>query len=476
MTDQTDTPPLASPDTFPDALALAADIRHRRRSAVTTVTAAIAAIEVRDARINSVTRIFGPRAVAEAETIDRRIAAGEDPGPLAGVPFGVKDLFDVTDEVTTAGSIVLRESRPATRDATVVARLRGAGAIPLASLNMDEFAYGFATDNAHYGITRNPHDLTRLAGGSSGGSAASVAAGLLPFTLGSDTNGSIRVPAALCGVWGLKPTYGTVPHDGAYPFAASLDVVGPFAGTLSDLRVVYDIMRGAPMAELPRLSDLRVARLGGWFAQNVTAPLAGAIDAVAAHFAAHAGDCPTVELPEVARARAASFVITAAEGGTLHLPRLRRHAMQYDPATRDRLMAGALLPASTVLQAHRFRTWFRERVHALFRSADVLIAPATVGEAPLIDQPTILVDGQPVSARANLGLYTQPLSLAGVPILSAPLAASGGLPLGIQLIAAPGREAALFAVAAALHDAGLAGRVPLPQKAPQKAAQKAGGQ
>jgi aspartyl-tRNA(Asn)/glutamyl-tRNA(Gln) amidotransferase subunit A len=443
-----------------DALALAADIRQGKRLAVSVVTATIAAIEVRDTKVNSVTRIFGPRAVAEAEKIDRRVAAGEDPGPLAGVPFGVKDLFDVEGEVTTAGSVVLRESRPAVQDATVIARLRAAGAIPLASLNMDEFAYGFATDNAHYGITRNPHDSARLAGGSSGGSAAAVAAGFLPFTLGSDTNGSIRVPASLCGVWGLKPTFGSIPREGAFPFAASLDVVGPFAGTLADLRVVYEAMNAAPMPALPALSDLRVARLGGWFAENLTGPLARAIDAVAAHL----GGVETVELPEVARARAASFLMTAAEGGTLHLSRLRRRALQYDPATRDRLIAGALLPAATVLQSHRFRAWFREKVHALFRSADVLIAPATVGEAPLIDQPTIIVGGQPVSARANLGLYTQPLSLAGVPILSVPLLGTGGLPLGLQLVAAPGNEAALFTVAEALERAGLAGKVPLPPR------------
>ncbi|MBB2174606.1 AtzE family amidohydrolase [Gluconacetobacter johannae] len=445
---------------IPSAMRLAADIRAGRTTAVIAVTAVIADIEVRDTRINSVTRIFGPAAVAAAEKIDRQIAAGDDPGPLAGVPFGVKDLFDVVDEVTTAGSVVLRESRPATHDATVVARLRAAGAIPVASLNMDEFAYGFATDNAHHGITRNPHDLARLAGGSSGGSAAAVAAGLMPFALGSDTNGSIRVPASLCGVWGLKPTFGTVPREGAYPFAASLDVVGPFAGTLEDLRLVYETMYGAAMPDLPPVGTLRVGRLGGWFANNVSEPLARAIDAVAAHL----GGAETVQLPEVARARAASFLITAAEGGNLHLPRLRRHASQYDPATRDRLFAGALLPATTVIQAHRFRSWFRTQIHAAFRNVDVLIAPATVGEAPRIDQPTIVVDGQNVSARANLGLYTQPLSLAGVPILSAPLAGTGGLPLGLQLVAAPGREAALFAIAAELERAGLAGRVPLPAK------------
>ncbi|GAB6968059.1 AtzE family amidohydrolase [Komagataeibacter kakiaceti JCM 25156] len=438
------------------ALALAADIRARRRSAVSVVTGAIADIEIRDTRFNSVTRILGAAAVAQAEEVDRAIAAGRDPGPLAGVPFGVKDLFDVRGEVTTAGSIVLRDNPPATQDATVVGRLRAAGAVPLATLNMDEFAYGFSTENAHSGTTRNPHDPDRLAGGSSGGSAASVAAGLLPFTLGSDTNGSIRVPSSLCGVWGLKPTYGQMPLQGVYPFVASLDVVGPMASTVEDLEAVYGVMAGAPLAALPAVGDVRVARLGGWFASNISAELASGLDAVMAHL----GHGPTIELPEVARARASAFLISAAEGGNLHLPRLRRRAMQYDPATRGRLMAGAMLPAATFVQAHRFRRWFRDHVHAALAQADVLIAPTTVGVAPRIDQPSIIVDGKTVSARANLGIFTQPISLTGLPVLAAPLAVAG-LPLGIQLIGAPGGEARLFAVARELQRAGLARCTPL---------------
>ncbi|AHI24596.1 amidase [Komagataeibacter xylinus] len=438
------------------ALAIAADVRAGRRSAVSVVTDVIADIEARDTRFNSVTRILGPAAVAQAEEVDRAIAAGRDPGPLAGVPFGVKDLFDVRGEVTTAGSIVLRDNLPATRDAVVVERLRTAGAVPVATLNMDEFAYGFSTENAHTGTTRNPHDTARLAGGSSGGSAASVAAGLLPFTLGSDTNGSIRIPSSLCGVWGLKPTYGQMPLGGVYPFVASLDVVGPMADTVDDLRAVYTIMAGGTPVGEPDISDVRVARLGGWFADNISTELRAGIDAVMAHL----GQDRVIELPEVARARASAFLISAAEGGNLHLPRLRRRSMQYDPATRGRLMAGAMLPAATFVQAQRFRRWFRDHVHAALAQADVLVAPATVGVAPRIDQPSIVVDGKTVSARANLGIFTQPISLAGLPVLAAPLAVDG-LPLGIQLIGAPGGEAKLFAVAAELQRAGLAACRPL---------------
>ncbi|WP_112209911.1 AtzE family amidohydrolase [Komagataeibacter rhaeticus] len=438
------------------AFAIAADVRAGRRSAVSVVTGVIADIEARDTRFNSVTRILGPAAVAQAEDVDRAVAAGRDPGPLAGVPFGVKDLFDVQGEVTTAGSIVLRDNLPASRDAAVVARLRAAGAVPVATLNMDEFAYGFSTENAHTGTTRNPHDPACLAGGSSGGSAASVAAGLLPFALGSDTNGSIRVPSSLCGVWGLKPTYGQVPLQGVYPFVASLDVVGPMASTVEDLQAVYTIMADRSPMALPDVGSVRVARLGGWFASNISPEMAAGIDAVMAHL----GGDRVIELPEVARARASAFLITAAEGGNLHLPRLRLRSMQYDPATRSRLMAGAMLPAATFVQAQRFRRWFRARVHEALAQADVLVAPITVGVAPRIDQPAIIVDGKSVSARANLGIFTQPISLTGLPVLAVPLVVAG-MPLGIQLVGAPGAEDRLFAVAAELQRAGLAACRPL---------------
>lgn len=227
---------------FVSALNIAQDIRSGKRSAASVMQAVLATISTQDSAIRSVTHLFAEQAMQQAHAVDAQLARKEPLPPLAGVPFGVKDLFDIKGHVTTAGSIVLRNTPPAAQDAAIVGRLRAAGAIPVATLNMDEFAYGFATDNAHYGITRNPHDTSRMAGGSSGGSAAAVAAGFLPLTLGTDTNGSIRVPASLCGVWGLKPTLGRLPREGAYPFSASLDVVGHFASTLDDLQTAFYIM------------------------------------------------------------------------------------------------------------------------------------------------------------------------------------------------------------------------------------------
>lgn len=454
------------------ATTLAGNVRYGIRTAREVTEATLSDLATRDKAYGCVTRLLKDRALRMADTIDARIADGEPVGPLAGVPFGVKDLFDVEGLVTTAGSTVLNSNPPATADAEVVRRLVAAGAIPVATLNMDEFAYGFATENSHYGTTRNPRDPERLAGGSSGGSAAAVAAGMLPLTLGSDTNGSIRVPASLCGVWGLRPTQGELPLNGVYPFASSFDTIGPFTGTSKDLRLSFDVMAGRnPEDDLPDTAGLRIGILGGWFAQNLPPALADGLRNIQSFL----NITRTTELPEAARARAAAFIITASEGGNLHLPRLRHRAAEYDPATRDRLMAGALLPAAPIIQAHRLRNWFRGHMHSTFSEFDVLLAPSTPAVAPRIDQPTIMVGGRPVSARANLGLFTQPLTLAGFPVLAAPLPPSetgdaspeSRLPLGIQMIAAPGKEAVLFALAAQLENAGLLG-YPVRGSAPQK--------
>ena len=227
-----------------DAATIARDVRARKTSAGDVVTAALGRIAARNPAINAFTRVLGDEALGAAKRIDEAVAMGRDPGPLAGVPFAVKNLFDVAGVVTLAGSKIHADRPPAARDATAVARLRAAGAVLVGALNMDEYAYGFTTENSHYGPTRNPRDLTRVAGGSSGGSAAAVAAGMVPLTLGSDTNGSIRVPAALCGVFGLKPTYGRLSRTGAVLFASSFDHIGPFARSTRDLALAFDVLQG----------------------------------------------------------------------------------------------------------------------------------------------------------------------------------------------------------------------------------------
>lgn len=430
--------------------------------------ATLARIKELDRRYNCFTAVSAERALAEAEAIDRRRARGEALGPLAGVPYAVKNLFDIEGLVTLAGSKINADNPPAARDAFVIRRLKAAGAVLVGALNMEEYAYGFTTENFHYGATRNPHDPTRIAGGSSGGSGAAVAAGLVPLALGSDTNGSIRVPASLCGVFGVKPTFGRLSRQGAFPFVASLDHVGPFARSVSDLAAAYDAMQGPdpddpvcsqraaePVTQIlaKGIADLRIAIAGGTHYESYLT--AEARDAVAA--ASHCLNIKSrLEIPEPARARAAALLITFAEASNLHLPALRRRPADFDPLTRDRFLAGALLPADWVLHAQRFRRWYRQAFLALFEKADVLIAAATAFSATPIGQDSIRLNGQDLPLRPSLGLLTAPLSFIGVPVVSVPMRRKGALPIGVQVIAAPWCEDHAFRVAAHLEREGAA--------------------
>jgi AtzE family amidohydrolase len=450
-----------------DAVSLAAAVRTGQVSAKDAVSAALNRIAARDKALNCFTSVTADTALAAAEEIDRKIAKGEDPGSLAGVPVAVKNLFDIVGITTLAGSKINAEKPPATQDATAVARLKQAGAVLVGALNMDEYAYGFVTENAHYGATHNPHDLTRIAGGSSGGSAAAVAGGLVPLTLGSDTNGSIRVPAAFCGVYGLKPTYGRLSRAGAVLFAGSFDHIGPFARSVRDIATAFDILQGRddrdpvccdrPVAEtqlvssLQEIAGVRIAIAGDYFTKGAEPAALEAVEQVARAL----GATQYVTLPEAHRARAAAFVITACEGANLHASDLRSRPQDFDPATRDRFLAGALIPASWYIQAQRFRTWFRDRVREVFQDVDLILAPTTPCPAPLIGQQKMILDGVEILVRPHLGLFTQPLSFIGLPVLSVPIQRPGALPLGVQLVAAPYNEALILRVAGVLEAMGV---------------------
>jgi AtzE family amidohydrolase len=449
-----------------DAIATANAVRNQEVSAETVVKAALDRIAAQDDVLNCFTAVIAEQALASALHVDAAIAAGEDPGVFAGVPFAVKNLFDISGLTTLAGAKINQDNPPATEDAAAVAALRQAGAILVGALNMDEYAYGFVTENSHYGDVYNPHDLKRVAGGSSGGSAAAVAAGLVPLTLGSDTNGSIRVPAAYCGILGLKPTYGRLSRRGAYPFASSFDHVGPFARSVQDITAAFDTLQGAdprdpvctdrpPEFCLPQLAEgidgLRIAIADDYFAKGGEPEVFEAVEQVAQALGAR----QRVIIPEAHRARAAAYVITASEGSNLHLQRLKTRPQDFDPATRDRFLAGALIPGTWYLQAQRFRRWYRDRVQELFQQVDLILAPTTPGVAPLIGQATMMIEGEEVLTRPNIGLYTQPLSFIGLPILSVPVSRPHGLPLGVQIIAAPYQEAKILRAAALLEAEGV---------------------
>jgi aspartyl-tRNA(Asn)/glutamyl-tRNA(Gln) amidotransferase subunit A len=334
---------------------------------------------------------------------------------------------------------------------------------------MDEHAYGFTCENTHYGATRNPHDPARVSGGSSGGSAAAVGKGLVPLSLGSDTSGSIRVPASFCGVFGLKPTYGRLSRTGCFPFVDSLDHVGPLARTVDDLAVTYDALQGpdardhvcaqrdvqavgaAPLLPM----GTRVGILGGWF-QDWAGPAARRAVQMAAEALGATRWC---ELESAALARAAAFIITGAEGGALHREKLKARYAEFEPASRDRLVAGSLIPAAWLIQAQRVRKVAYAEALRLFDRFDVLLAPAAPDYAPLLGSDTFTLNGQTVPTRATLGILTQPISCIGLPACAAPLWPEPqglNLPLGVQLIAAPWREDLCLAAAAVLERAGVA--------------------
>ncbi len=355
---------------------------------------------------------------------------------------------------------------PAARDATLIERLEAAGAVLVGALNMGEYAYDFTGENVHDGPSRNPHDLTRMTGGSSGGSGGAVAGGLVPLALGSDTNGSIRVPSSFCGIFGLKPTYGRLSRARTFPFVASFDHLGPFARTAKDLALAYDAMQGHDADDpvcadrpaepaLPALDrgidGLRIAVAGGYFRKGASPEAREAVARVA-----KALDVSReIEIPEAERARAAAYVITATEGAALHLDRLRTRAKDFDPAVRDRLIAGAMVPAALVIQAQKFRRWYRERVLELFKDVDVILAPATPCTAPKIGQQTFVLDGVEMPLRPNIGIYTQPISFIGLPVVAVPVPLKP-LPIAVQIIAAPWREDVALRVAHALEQAGVA--------------------
>ncbi|MGI4982620.1 MAG: AtzE family amidohydrolase [Janthinobacterium lividum] len=449
---------------------LARGIHDRALRAVDVVERTLADIHARDARYNSFTHVSVERARAEAQRVDARLDRGEPMGPLAGVPVAVKNLFDLSGVTTLAGARLRADDMPAGADATLVTRLVDAGAVVVGALNMDEHAYGFTTENTHFGPCRNPHDPSRVAGGSSGGSAAAVAAGLVTLALGSDTNGSIRVPASFCGVFGLKPTFGRLPRTGSFPFVNSLDHLGPFATTVADLALAYDVMQGPDMADpacaqraaepvSARLSDCpapaRVAILGGYFHSWASEAARAAVQRVADGL----GAVDTIALPGVEQARAAAFIITAAEGGALHRQRLIKEYDAFEPLSRARLVAGSLVPASWVTQAQRVRQQFREAVRQVFARYDLLLAAATPVPAPRIGTDWLDINGQHVPMRATLGVLTQPISCIGLPVGVVPVWSGIGidahLPIGVQLIGAPWREVDCLAAAHALEQHGI---------------------
>jgi AtzE family amidohydrolase len=445
--------------------ALASAVNKKEVSAADVVAAALKRIAALDPKTNSFTDVLAARAHETAAKVDKRIARSEHL-PLAGVPFAVKNLFDVKTIPTRAGSKINRERKPANADSVLIERLEENGAVLVGALNMGEYAYDFTGENAHDGNACNPHNLAHMTGGSSSGSGGAVAAGFVPLALGSDTNGSIRVPASFCGLFGLKPTYGRLSRARSFPFVSSLDHLGPLARSAMDLALSYDAMQGPDLEDpvcaqrevepaVPGIEKgakgLRIAKLEGYFAKMGEPEAYMAVEAVANALSVR----ESVALEDAAIARASAYLITASEGAALHLGRLRERAQDFDPDVRGRLIAGAMIPATWTVQAQKIRRYFQSQVRALFERFDVLLAPATPTRAPKIGQKTFTLDGQELLVRPNIGIYTQPISFIGLPVVAVPVWPDEGLPIGVQVIAPPWREDLALRVAYQLERDGV---------------------
>lgn len=383
---------------------------------------------------------------AEAQRLARRRSDSGD-RPLLGIPLAVKDLFATSGQRTTGGSRILRDWRPAA-DGTAVARLRAAGAVVVGKANLHEFAYGVTNANPWWGVARNPRDPERIPGGSSGGSAIAVAAGLAAAGVGSDTGGSIRIPAALCGCIGLKPTYGSIPLDGVIPLGWSLDHAGPLTRTMDDARLLFEVMSGSRLKPAPALSGLRLGVLRGPLLDRVEAGVTERVEAAMSALGRAGLRRREVRIPELDWTVAMQLITLRAEASALHARWLRSRPRAYGADVRMRLQLGSLVSGAEYASAQRARLRLKQALREVFARVDVLALPTTPIVAPPIGQRTVRWRDGEEPVDGALVRLTQPFNLAGVPALSVPCGLAGGLPVGLQLVAPWMEESRLLAVGA----------------------------
>jgi aspartyl-tRNA(Asn)/glutamyl-tRNA(Gln) amidotransferase subunit A len=447
---------------FLGAAELGRRMARRELSPVEVTEAHLDRIAASGARLNAFLLVTAERALAEARAAERDLAAGRRRGPLHGVPLALKDLFDTAGLATTAGSKVLAGHVPA-RDAAAYERLREAGLVLVGKTQMHEFAFGTTSDNPHHGPARNPWDLERSPGGSSGGSGAALAAGMCAASLGTDTGGSIRIPAAACGVVGLKPTLGRVSRRGVVPLCWSLDTVGPMARTVEDVALLLDAVAGPdpedescstrPAEAFGReleagVRDLALGVPGEWFFDHVEPGIVAAVEAALAALERAGARRVEVATPSMAGAHTAHHAIVAVEAAAFHGRWLRARPLDYGDDVRRGLELGSLVPAVDYVNARRMQTVTRRTFAAALERADVLVTPALPAAPLRVGEP---MSREPAVAWNRL---LTPVNLAGLPALSVPCGFDGaGLPVGLQVVGRPFAEARVLRVARAVERA-----------------------
>jgi aspartyl-tRNA(Asn)/glutamyl-tRNA(Gln) amidotransferase subunit A len=428
---------------------IAQELRDGRITSVELVQYSLAAIGQFNPILNAFTAVDADGALASARNADDDLARGDDRGPLHGIPVSVKDIVDVAGHVTTSGSAPYL-TRRAGADAECVRRLRAAGAVIVGKNVLHEFAYGATGDRSVHGASRNPWDVSKISGGSSGGGAVAVAAGMVPLAVGTDTAGSVRVPAALCGVVGFKPAFGAVSTVGVHPLAASLDHVGVFARTTTGAAHGYSAMAAHPLAE-----DSSPARVS-WVDPTCISPTDPCVIAAARGALDRAGIATrdTMALTFVAgELFSVLSTMQSVEAYSEHADILNRHRNDVDDEVIDRLERGRDTPAWQYVKATRKRDKLCAEIAELFQRFDVVAMPTAPTVATDIDQRAHVIDGQTVEVRSALLSLTCPWNLTGHPALTVPAGMVAGLPVGLQLVGMPGRERQLFDLAHRIEQA-----------------------
>jgi aspartyl-tRNA(Asn)/glutamyl-tRNA(Gln) amidotransferase subunit A len=415
---------------------------------------ALATIARLQPQLNAFITVTADAALARAREADREIAGGGYLGPLHGIPVSLKDLVDMEGVATTAASRV-REGRIARHDAPVVAQLRAAGAVFVGKTNLHEFAFGTTNEDSGWGPARNPIDPTRSPGGSSGGSAIAVQTGMSVVSVGTDTGGSVRIPAAACGIVGLKPGWGEVSADGVIPLSRQLDHVGPLARSVDDAELLYRAMAGKPLSagnSPSETSGLRLAALEGYFAERLSPEVEGVIRRVYERLARAGANISSTTLPHASDIAPVYLHLVLADAAAYHAASLQQRPHAYTDNVRIRLEMGRHVLAEDYVRALRGRAVITSEVERALENADALILPALSIEAPPIGAATVAVNGGNEPVRNAMLRCTQPFNVSGHPAISIPCGFTAArLPVGLQIVGRHGQTTGLLRVARAIE-------------------------